>query len=193
MQALAHLRAKAAKLRRGGGADSDELTLLDEALQLTDAMRVECAALQQQIVDLQSRLDMQENEAQQLIDRAPAALVLTDSAGIIADANRAAVTMFGLGKQGLKHELLMHFAEDRSGFAELVRRLPHGAEPIRANARIRPRNRAPFDADIILLKDPRHGDDRWLWFFDRVSALQSAGRMRVPREATPSPSDPSAH
>lgn len=193
MQALARVRAKAAKLRAGAGAESEAVALLDEALELTDAMRVECAGLQQQIIDLQSRLQQRARAAEELIDRMPAALVLTDCAGLIADANPAAATLFGLGRAGLKRELLLHFAEDRSGFADLVRRLPHGDEPIRASARIRPRNRAPFDADITLLKDPRDGEDRWLWFFDRVSAVQSAARMRAPRAAAPSPSEPSAH
>jgi PAS domain-containing protein len=193
MRALARVRTKAAKLRGGRAGDSDACALLDETLELTDAMRVECAGLQQQILDLQGRLQMREREVQELIDRLPAALVLTDGAGIIADANHAATTMFGLGRAGLKHELLLHFAEDRPGFADLLRRLPHGGEPIRAIARIRPRNRAPFDADITLLKDPREAGARWLWFFDRVSALQSAGRIRAPRAAAPSQSDSSAH
>jgi PAS domain S-box-containing protein len=194
MQALARVRTKAARLRSRPREADEALPLLDEALELTDDIRIDCARLQQENAELQRQLRTRDDEIRELIDSLPAALVHTDCSGLIVEANRAASTLLGLSRMSLRNELLMYFSEDRATFAELVRGLPRTSEPVRASTRIRPRDRAPFDATITLLRDPRRGEgeERWLWFFDRVSAGRTLLRMPAPRAVGPSPSDPSA-
>lgn len=193
MQMLARLRARAARLRERPHPDRPEAELLDEALALADAMRIECANVQQRCVQLEAHLQVRADESRQLIDLLPCALIATDGAGQIEDANRAATALFGVSRAKLKDVLLMHFSEDRPAFAELIRRLPREGQITRAWARIRPRDRAPFDAQIALLQDPRDGGERWLWMFDPVSAPRSSGRTQIPAESAVSLSATSAN
>ena len=173
MQALARVRTQAARLReRADTVCPDLMSLLDGALELTDAMRVECAQLQQRCVQLEADLARHDEESRDLLDSLPSALIRTDRAGLIVEANRAAAALLGLSQAKLKSELLLHFTEDRAAFNDLVRQLPYDRQPVLASARIRPRDRAPFAVQITLMRDPRAGDDRWLWQIDRVSAAQ---------------------
>jgi PAS domain S-box-containing protein len=177
MQALARVRTNAARLRdRAQSVCPDLLTLLDEAMQLTDTMRIECGELRERRMRLEAELEKYSEESRELIDRLPCALICTDRAGHIVEANRAAAALLGLSQAKLKEELLLHFTEDRAAFTDLVQRLPYDRHPVHASARIRPRDRAPFAAEITLVRDPRMGDDRWLWQLERVSAPRmSAG------------------
>jgi len=194
MQALARLRASAARLRSRTSTDRDAvLALVDDALELSDAMRLECSALQQRAAELERQFQTRAVEVSELLDQMPGALVQTDGAGTIVDANRAAVALLGLSRARLQNELLLYFTEDRAAFASLVRHLPHHGEPVSSSARIRPRERAPFDAAITLMRDPREEDARWLWFIERVSVAQSAARTPPRRGPAATGSEQSAN
>jgi PAS domain-containing protein len=192
MQALARIRAKAARLRTSVKPEQEEaLAILDEALEFADRMRAGCAAIQQRNSQLEARLRQHDAEVHELIDTLPPALICTDVAGLIVDVNRAGAALLGLSQARLKNELLLYFAEDRAGFGDFVRTLPRSSGvAARASARIRPRDRAPFVAEMTVIRDPREGDDQWIWTFERVSGARMRGRTRSPGAAAPSPSDP---
>jgi PAS domain-containing protein len=190
MQALARLRANAARLRATSGrACADVMATLDVALELTETIRVEYAALQKRSLQLEAQAARSQGEMRTLIDSLPQPIVETDCSGRSVDVNRAAVALLGVSAARLKDELLLHFSQDRGAFTDMVRNLPRDGQPVRAAARFRPRDRAPFDAAITILRDPRSGDDRWLWLFDRLSAAQTPTRTPVPAAVAPSPSD----
>ena len=194
MQALARARTTAARWRQRAEAEPEDVfALLDEVLDLTDSVRAECAHLQPRCVELEQQVVAGELETRALVEQMPAALIQTDRSGIILDANRAAAALLGLSKARLKNELLMYFTEDRAAFAELIRRLPQNSEPVRTEARIRPRERAPFTADIMLVRDPRGNEGRWLWFLSRVTAGQSSACTHVRPASALSPSESSAN
>jgi PAS domain S-box-containing protein len=191
MQALARVRAKAARLRSSVKPEQEEtLAVLDEALEFADGMREECARLHQRNGELETRLREHEAQVRELIDTLPSALIRTDVAGHIVDVNRAASALLGLSPAKLKNELLLYFAEDRAEFADFVRALPRNKElPARASARIRPRDRAPIVTDITVIRDPRDGDSRWIWTLDGVSAQRTRARTRTQGAAAQPPSD----
>lgn len=191
MQALGRIRTKAARLRERM-ADRPEAALLEEALQLADALRIECAGLQHRCVELKEQLQRNAEASRELVDTLPCAVIVTDGAGQIVDANRAATTLFAVSRLKMNHALLMHFAEDRPAFADLIRQLPYQGQTLRASARFRPRDRAPFDADVTVVPDAREGGGNWLWLIERVSVSQIAGRTPIPPALAALSSAPSA-
>jgi PAS domain S-box-containing protein len=191
MQALARLRTRAARLRSAAKPDRDGvMQALDDALELADTIRIECAALQQRNVELEMTVAGAEKESEALIDSLPSAIVVTDCAGHVMRANGAAAALLGISQARLRNELLLHFTEDRAAFTRVIRELPRSAHEVRDSARIRPRDRAPFDAAITVLRDPRSGDQRWLWVLERLSEPQMPPRTPFRSGAAPSSSGP---
>src|SRR5437773_1968881 len=86
MRALAIVRSRAARFREQPASSpqgGEAMALLNDALELADLLRIECADLQQKNVRLQQRLE-------RLLNVLPYAVVATDGAGTIVEANRAA-------------------------------------------------------------------------------------------------------
>jgi len=168
MQALARLRARAVRLRGRPCADSrDALEVLDEALELTDTIRDDCARLQQRCAELERRVRDQESAFTALLERLPLALVSTDGSGRIVHANRAAAKLLGRSAPHLPETLLLHFFEDREAFSLLLERMRSAPDPIEIAMRLRPRERAPFDALVTVTEDPRCLEPRWVWSIER--------------------------
>jgi PAS domain-containing protein len=162
MRALAILRSRAARLHEET-AESPQgaaIALLDEALELADLLRIECARLEQKSVTLQQRLE-------RLLNVLPHAVVATDGAGTIVEANRAAAALLARSALQLRGEPLIYLTENREDFSALIRRLSE-SESLNARLRFRPYNRAPFDASITIVRDPDDSGNR-LWFLNRVA------------------------
>src|SRR5690349_18054384 len=139
MRELARIRTQAAKLPPAKpGVEDPARLLLDDALQLLDAMRVECGALQQQCTELGSRLAARVDAARRLHDVMPQPIITTDAAGMILDANRAAATALARSRPKLVNDLLLHFVEDRVAFSGVIRDLPQATGPLVVRARFRP-------------------------------------------------------
>lgn len=169
MQSLARLRARAARLRgRTSGDTADTLEVLDEALELTDAIREDCSRLQQRCSAFEQKIRDQEEASNALLERVPLAMVATDASGTIVRANRAAAKLLGRSAPHLRGSLLLHFFEDRPAFSGLLQRLPAEREAIELPFRFRPRERAPFDALITVIEDPRVDEPRWVWCIERA-------------------------
>jgi PAS domain S-box-containing protein len=145
----------------------DALEVLDDALELTDTIRDDCARLQRRCVELEQRLRDQESACAELLERLPLAVVSTDGSGRIVDANRAAAKLLGRSAPHLRETLLLHFFDDREAFSSLVQRLPSEREPVEIPMRFRPRERAAFDAVVTVTEDPRSMEPRWVWCIER--------------------------
>ena len=168
MQTLARLRARAVRLRGRPCPDSrDALEVLDDALELTDTIRDDCARLQQRCTELERRVRDQESAFTALLERLPLALVSTDGSGRIVHANRAAAKLLGRSAPHLPETLLLHFFEDREAFSLLLERMRSAPDPIEIAMRLRPRERAPFDALVTVTEDPRCLEPRWVWSIER--------------------------
>jgi hypothetical protein len=67
----------------------------------------------------------------------------------------------------LRETLLLHFFEDREAFSLLVQRMRSARDPIEIAMRLRPRERAPFDALVTVTEDPRCMEPRWVWCIEK--------------------------
>jgi PAS domain-containing protein len=172
MRELARIRAQAARLRsdRAPVEPGAATALLEDALQLLDTMRVECGALQQRCAALDAELSRRRDGDRQLFDALPQAIVTTDGSGAILDANREAAALLSRSRAKLTGDLLLHFAEDRHGFSQIVRALTDAPGTLLLRARFRPADRAPFDAAVSVLRDPRTESPQWLWLLTRDPA-----------------------
>ena len=180
MQALARVRTRADRLRSAARPESAELLeTLEAALDLTDALRIECANLRKRNLDLEAQAQRRGDEMAALLDDIPCAILQTDCAGQVLEANHAGAALLGLSQAKLKNELLLHFTQDRAAFTALIHDLPREGKAVHASARFRPRDRAPFLAAITVFRDPRSIDSRWLWCLERVSALPMPARSSL--------------
>jgi PAS domain-containing protein len=106
-----------------------------------------------------------------LFDSLPMAVVATDLQGVIQSGNRAAGVLLGRSHT-LKNQLLLHYTEDRAGFAELLQRARASREAVTATIRIRPRERAVTDVTIAVLLDARDTAQSTLLWFLRAEGTQ---------------------
>ena len=193
MHALAKLRAQMVRMRASASTSAaDALDLADEAVQFIDTLRGEVSTLEKRCESLRAEIGFHEREAQAILQVMPLAVVVTDPQGHIVDANRSAAELLGRSTARLKEELLLHFFDDRAAFSRLLQDLRAADDMARTTLRMRPRERAPFDADITIVRDPRQGEVRWFWCVSRPSARPTPGRTIVLPTAGPSPHHPDA-
>jgi len=168
MRTLARVRAKAARLHATGrGGDDEALALVDDCLDVIETLRAECAALRQRCADLTQRAAVRDAEVRRLFDALPQAIVTTDGAGGILDANRSACQLLARSRAKLTGDLLLHFADDREHLRPIIRELAKTDTAVTTQARLRPNERAPFEARITVLRDPRGDAPQWLWLLAR--------------------------
>ena len=164
MREFAVLRQEAAKLRSRDGGDAAARELLDRALQLADAIREDAAVCHQRCAALAEELRAAHARTDSVFDNLPMAVVTTDLEGLIQSGNRAAGALFGRSHT-LRDQLLLHYAEDRPGFADLLQRARVSEEVVTATIRIRPRERAAVDVTVAALLDARDAAcGTLLWF-----------------------------
>jgi PAS domain-containing protein len=178
MRELAVLRLQFRKLpTRRDEASAEALGVADRAIQLADALREDAAASQRRYAEFRKEFDRYIARVDALIDSLPFAIVTTDIHATIVHANRAASALLGRGTATLKNQLLLHYADDRAAFAAIVRQLPDVTDALTASVRLRPCQRAPFDAVITIVADTRSDGDR-LWI------LEHDGRRRAERSGS---------
>jgi PAS domain-containing protein len=180
MNTLARLRGQMVRMRATASTTAnDALDLAEDALHLVDTMRVELSGLEKQRAMLQMEIGLHQHETHALLEVMPLAVVITDGQGRIMNANRAASELLGRSVPRLREELLLHFFDDRAAFTELLQRLAAAGGAERTVLKLRPRERAPFDADVTVVPDPRHSEASWLWCLGRSSDRQTTGRTVV--------------
>lgn len=180
MHALAHLRGRLVRLKETARpAAEDALALADESLQVVDTLRAECAALEKRCFTLETQIEAHDRDTHAILDVAPVAIVITDHGGRILHANSAATALLGRSAPRLKEELLLHFFDDRAAFTDVLRSAMSANAPIRTSLQLRPRERAPFEAEITLAPDPREGDARCVWFLGRAGEAPLTTRKRI--------------
>src|SRR5262245_15776196 len=173
--AISQLRSRAAKGRRGGAAQ-DSIDLVEQSLSLCDAVLRDLAGAGLQLDEGRTKLDTQITLWTHLFDEMPTACVETDASGVILGANPAAAVLFNTSVKHLTARLLMHFAEDRDQFGQLLRGLSSDSARHRCALIIRPRERAPVHmAATVVVRCP--GDvSSWLWFFTPLDHHESTTR-----------------
>ena len=158
------MRNRAAKLRRAA-VPPEVLDVVDQSLSLSDAVVRELAGTGLQFDAYKVKLDEQTALWSYLFEQMPVPCVETDSSGIIFNANRAAATMLNTSVKHLGARLLMHFAEDRERFGQLLRGLSLDGSRHSSSLVIRPRERAPMHVEATVLPRSPGDSTSWLWFF----------------------------
>ena len=102
---------------------------------------------------------------------APAATLITDSAGAIVSANAAAGRLLNLSARGMKdRSLLAFFAPDRDRMVVQMRRAVDG-QIIQSEASIRPRDRRPFKVRVDISATPFERGGALEWLIEPIGSL----------------------
>ena len=190
--AIAQMRNRAAKVRRAA-VPPEVLEVVDQSLSLSDAVVRELAGTGLQFDAYKVKLDEQTALWSYLFDEMPLPCVETDASGIIFNANRAAATMLNTSVKHLGARLLLHFAEDRDRFGQLLRGLPSDDSRHRCSLIIRPRERAPIHVEATVIPRTPGDTSSWLWFFMPPEQPHvGARRHDKPHGDSPEPSAPLA-
>ena len=181
--AISQLKSRAAKVRRGG-VPQDTADLIEQSLSLCDGIVRDLAGAGLQLDESRVKLDSQIALWSHLFDEMPTACVETDASGVILGANPAAGVLFNTSVKHLTARLLMHFAEDRDQFGQLLRGLSAESVRHRCTLVIRPRERAPVNLGATVVGGGPGDVSSWLWFFTPVEQHEPATRRhRAPIEA----------
>jgi len=149
---------------------ADSLTTCQGLLQDLAHREEECDRLRQLVATERANWE-------RLFDVIPLACVLTDAQGTIIAANRAAALMLNVGAVRLHGQLLMYYVSDRQ--------LPPGASVTRVPVRVRPREKAPVEVEMLIAEVNNDTSDR-LWF------LMPAANGRRVQSITPASRDSAA-
>lgn len=120
--------------------------LLDAAFEELSVAEEELRVQEQQLVDVNAMLEAERRRYQTLFEQAPVPYLVTDSEGIIRDANRAAADLLGIASPHVRGKPLAAYIAPsaRRAFRTEVFRLAE----------------AGTDASTVLLMMPRRGDMR---------------------------------
>jgi len=170
MREFAALRQEAAKWRARDASDGSARDLLERALQLADAVRQDAAVCHQRCLMLEDEVRAATARTDAVFESLPMAVLTTDLRGVIQSGNRAAGALLGRS-HSLKDQLLLHYAEDRTGFSDLLERARSSADAVTSTIRIRPRERAVIDVAVAALLDARDTAQGTVLWFLRAEGL----------------------
>ena len=173
---LTNLRSR---IQRGRSSGATRPELIDETLAACDGLLRDLAGEHLECERLRGAVRAEAAMWEHLFEAMPGPCLLTDSAGSIRTANRAAATILNTSAKHLKDRQLIVFSEDREAFTALLRRLARGGEHIRATIAVRPRERKARRVDVIVV--PLSGDEtgQWAWFLSPNSSSQQASGEAV--------------
>jgi PAS domain-containing protein len=169
---VAHLRAQAVKRARTGAAPCGEVT--DAALETCDGLLRDLAGARLECGRLHADVRRSDAAWDHLFEILPSACILTDAAGLILKANRAAGALLSLNPRRLKDRELVVFSEDREAFSALLHRVGRGTDgELRATVTFRPRERKPAAVEVLVIPLTDQPDLR-LWFLTPAGAAQTS-------------------
>jgi PAS domain-containing protein len=160
---LAHLRTRALKARP---ALSGSLTsgLTEDTLGMCDSLLRDLAGAYLRCERLHARIHTEVAAWERLFDVMPSACVVTDQSGAILNANHAAGSLLNIAPRYLRNRDLLVFTDPRDLFRSVLERIACAAEDVRVTFTVRPRERKPVKADVLVVPLSRNQPDLWLWF-----------------------------
>jgi PAS domain S-box-containing protein len=156
---LQAVRARVGRFHRRARADEVEGDPLPEALEelgiALEELRVTDEELRQQneeLSEMREALELERARYQELFELAPAAYVVTDAAGVVHQANRAAATMLGVARKFLLGKPLIMFveADERWTLRRLLQQLQAPGGTRDWQLRFRSRNQEAFAATVTV-------------------------------------------
>jgi PAS domain-containing protein len=160
---LAHLRTRALKARPAcSGTLAPGLT--EDTLGLCDSLLRDLAGAFLNCERLHARIHTEVASWERLFDLMPSPCVLTDRSGAILNANHAAGSLLNIAPRYLRSRDLVVFTDPRDLFRSVLERIARAPEDVRATFTIRPRERRPVKADVLVVPLSLNQPDFWLWF-----------------------------
>jgi PAS domain-containing protein len=189
MHRLAQLRSRSGKLLRPNSRTSrgeEAAALLETALEICQSLLQELAGLEATHEGMRRVIEAEGARGQYLFEQIPVPSVLTDAVGQIIAANPAAAGLLNVGVKHIQGRLLVHFVEDREAFATLWRGVRLERTRMTATIRLRPKERAPRDVDVVVVPETPENESAWLWFLLPSSTARELTRTQpVQRKTTP--------
>lgn len=159
---------------------------VEQAFDTCDVLVKELAGRQAEVADLRKVLAGLAGEWGQLFAAMPLPCILTDPAGTVRQSNQAAAALLNVSSRHLEGRVMTYFIEDRARFLAALNELPHLGDRFSACFRVRPRERAPLEVDMIAVRHLTGGQPGWLWFFTR-SEERPRERERTKRSRPSAP------
>ncbi|HLA15071.1 MAG TPA: PAS domain-containing protein [Gemmatimonadaceae bacterium] len=160
---LAHLRTRALKARPGfRGTLAPALT--EDTLGLCDSLLRDLAGAFLHCERLDARIQAEVAAWERLFEVMPSPCVLTDRSGAILNANHAAGSLLNIAPRYLRSRDLVVFTDPRDLFRSVLERIASAPEDVRVTFTIRPRERRPVKADVLVVPLSLNQPDFWLWF-----------------------------
>lgn len=183
-QELAELQSRMRKMKLNGGSMSvSAVDLLDDAVSLSMTLLQELAGAQLLTRKVQGDVRRACASWDYLFDRVPVPCVVTDAAGTIVSANRAAALFLNTSAKHLVGRLLLHFTDDREKFGASLEAVAADRARVEQVMPIRPKERAPREMAVVIVPESTEQTGRYLWFLQPV-----AQSMRT-AEALPNTAD----
>jgi PAS domain S-box-containing protein len=173
---LATFRTQAGKRTRG--AEASDVT--EEALSMCEALIRELAGAQLTRDQLRADLRVADAAWDHLFHVMPSACVVTDSGGVILNANRAASRLLNVSATHLKGRELLVFSQDRETCRALLDEMERNRRTeLRARVMLRPRERKPIATELHVAAAPGR-ENAWLWIITPATANATPSLEIVP-------------
>jgi PAS domain S-box-containing protein len=152
-------------------ATREELRVTEEKLR---AQNEELAAARQQV-------EAERQRYRDLFEFAPDAYLVTDAAGVILEANRAAAGLLNVNQVTLEHKRLAVFlaSGQRAAFSGNLARLAEGQPRYAWETLLVPRGQTPRDVSVTVaaISPPAPGGAALRWLLRDVTARKQADRL----------------
>lgn len=159
------LRTRRRKLRTAGPDAAPALAeLVDESLEACAGVLQDLAGSQLLCERLEEEVRAAALHRQYLLEQIPIACVSTDEQGVIEHANQLAAELLNVSPKHLRGRMLLHFSADRVAFGRLLHDLPVAGGRAEASVPVRPRERGPFQLNILVVRAGTRAASSWLWF-----------------------------
>ncbi len=139
-----------------------------------------CTSLLEDLVETERRAGVARAEARcadtrtdERFQHLPIACVTTDAQGVILDANPSAAAMLNLSVRCLRDRLLLHFAEDRTGFSHLLKELQRHDDDVRTTVTLRPRERSRRTVAVVIVPESSANPAVWQWYLLPTTGAES--------------------
>jgi PAS domain-containing protein len=170
--------------RSAAGSDTAIGTMLASCLTTCENLLQELVRGEDERERLRRQAAAERDNWQRLFDIIPPPCLLTDRDGVILGANRAAALLLNVACTRLRGQLLPHFVIDRDRLHDSLQDQARLGSPVRVPVRLRPREKALVDVDVVIASNAGIAEGERLWF------LLPSSEARQIREMTTVPATP---
>ncbi|MBE9189901.1 PAS domain-containing protein [Gloeocapsopsis crepidinum LEGE 06123] len=157
---------------------SDSLEELRIAVEELHVAEEELLQQNEELMITRAQLEAQTKRYQELFEFAPDSYLVTDTFGIIKEANRAAATMLHVPQQFLVSKPLINFIpyEERSIFRAKLQQLHNTHRLQEWEIRVSPRHSTELDAALTVdtIRDSEGNAVGWRWLMRDITARKQA-------------------